>query len=267
MRATFASVAACALALGLAAGCKCSDKSVTPAASASAAAPIVLPPLNADSWLVELTVSGFAPASVSVPLGAREPRPVLIALHGASDRPEWQCGTWTGITRARGFVLCPRGVARKEEPERFGWASNEQVEKELRAALAALKARFGRHVAGGPVVLAAFDSGVPPAIAIAKQEPSFFSRLVLVGVGPDLVNAGVAGVLAKGGGRRVMLVCSDPACKRDAERYDLFIHSAGIENKLVDAGDFGRLLDGRVSKAIESELPWLVNGDPLYTVK
>jgi hypothetical protein len=189
---------------------------------------------------------------------------VVIALHGAADRPEWACGTWTGITRARAFVLCPRGTVHEHDTSRFGWSSPEQVARELRAALQALKARFGRHVASGPVVLAAFEAGVPPALEIAMQEPSFFSRLVLVAPGPDLVSAGTAGVLAKGGARRILLVCSDAACRADAERYDLFIHSAGIENKLLDLGDLGRCLDDRVAKALAAALPWLVEGDPLY---
>src|SRR5262245_55783039 len=31
---------------------------------------------------------------VAVPLGAREPRPIMIALHGGSDQPDWACGAW-----------------------------------------------------------------------------------------------------------------------------------------------------------------------------
>src|SRR4051794_30632555 len=54
-------------------------------------------PLAGYPWQIELTdpLAGEADAGkkntrlgfVSIPLGAREPRPIMIALHGGSDRP------------------------------------------------------------------------------------------------------------------------------------------------------------------------------------
>src|SRR5437660_1672656 len=46
---------------------------------------------------------------VSVPLGAREPRPIMVALHGGSDRPERACPAWRIAAEAYPFVVCPRG--------------------------------------------------------------------------------------------------------------------------------------------------------------
>ena len=46
---------------------------------------------------------------VTVPLGAREPRPLVVALHGGSDRPEWACSAWRSISEGHAFVVCPRG--------------------------------------------------------------------------------------------------------------------------------------------------------------
>src|SRR5687768_13700772 len=40
-------------------------------------------------WLITMPVEGFRDARVTVPQGATEPRPVVVALHGAGDRPEW----------------------------------------------------------------------------------------------------------------------------------------------------------------------------------
>src|SRR5690606_1646561 len=62
-------------------------------APASASAGSALAPLRAPSWLVALDVPGFGSANVAVPLGARSPRPLVIALHGDADRPEWPCGS------------------------------------------------------------------------------------------------------------------------------------------------------------------------------
>src|SRR5262245_18804480 len=82
----------------------------TPTGSHSAATPSpnpqpaskskLLPPLQAAEPMLALEVPGFRPAIVSVPTGAREPRPVWLALHGNFDRPEWQCGVWREVTGA-----------------------------------------------------------------------------------------------------------------------------------------------------------------------
>ncbi len=234
-------------------GCKCGSSS-----GAADGGPKLLEPLSAPSWLVELPLQGFGAAAAAVPLGARTPRPIVVVLHGGADRPEWQCGTWTGITHGRAFVLCPRGVAKGE---RFGWGSPDATQKELRQALKALKARFGEHVDKGSVVLAAFGAGTKQATEIARQEPAFFSNLALVGVEDGAWSAGTAGVFVKRGGKSVLFVCSDPQCITSAERFAMFTRGAGAYSKLVSAGKFGRQLDGRVASAVEKEFPWLVDKD------
>lgn len=254
-----------ALAGALLPSCKCGATKPPPAASATPAKP-ALPPLSAEGWLVALPVPGFGSASVAVPLGAIEPRPLVIALHGGADRPEWQCGTWVGIARSRPFVLCPRGVPTADPPgaARYGWDSTDKTLAELRAALKALKARFGAHVAPGPVVLAGFSTGTRAAVELARQEASFFSRLVLVAPEDDLVTPGLAGVFRRGGGRSVLLVCSDASCKSAAQRYALFLRGAGAATKLLELPQYGRVLDARVASAIAAEYAWLVEGDARF---
>jgi hypothetical protein len=245
-------------------GCRCSKSTSN---SVLAKRPEPLPPLAAPSWLVDLDVPGFEKASVAVPLGATEPRPIVIALHGDADRPEWQCGTWVGIAKSHPFVLCPRGVLRKDlklEPARYGWGGVEDGEKELRAALHALKGRFAKHVAPGSVVMAAFGAGVKQAAWVVRQEPSFFARVIFVGAGPDDWSAGFAGLFAAGHGRRMLFVCSDPECKTESEHYLMMARGAGTDAKLLDAGEIGRQLDPRVASAISPEFWWIVDDDSRY---
>ena len=59
--------------------------------------------------------------------------------------------------------------------------SAHDTERELRAALRSLKQRFERYVAKGPVLLAGFGAGADHAAFLARQEPTFFSRVALLG--------------------------------------------------------------------------------------
>ncbi len=257
-------------ALALATGCRCdappSGGAHRPAPDASAApASRTLPPLEASSWLEQIPVDGFGPASVSVPLGATTPRPIVIALHGKGDRPEWQCGSFRGIAGEHVFVLCPRGApVRVAGEERFTFTSFERVERETRAALRALKERYGAHVAGGPVVLAGFSLGAEHAALLQRQEPSFFAHLVLVEGGSKSWSSTQARLFSERGGRRVLFVCGQPSCVVLARRQVLFTQRAGGEAKLLDAGNLGHVLDGRMVRAIRAEWDWLVAGDARF---
>jgi poly(3-hydroxybutyrate) depolymerase len=256
-------------------GCRCGARSevagapAPPSASAaaSAAPPKKLPPLRAESWLMELPLDGGAAASVSVPLGATEPRPIVIALHGAGDRPEWQCGTWRGIADNRAFVVCPRGVPHPDFPvsaPRYTWTNVAGTETALRAALRALKARFGEHVASGSVVLTGFSLGAAHAVHLLRQEPAFFSRVVLVEGGAQGWSATLGAVFARNGGKRVLFVCTQPACRPGALTAVRLTERGGAQAELVDAGNLGHVLDGRAAAAIKPRFLALVDGDPRW---
>jgi pimeloyl-ACP methyl ester carboxylesterase len=268
-------VAAAALVALLAApGCRCNPRSETVGtASASASAqrpppPKKLPPLHAESWLIELPLEGFGTTSVTVPLGATGPRPILIALHGAGDRPEWQCGTWRGISDNRGFVVCPRGIPHPGFPPsapRYTWSDVATTESELKAALKALKVRFGEHVAPGSVVLTGFSLGASHASRLLRQEPGFFSRVVLVEGGARDFSATLGTVFAKNGGKKLLFVCTQPGCKPAAQTAVRLVERGGAEAELLDAGNLGHVLDGRAAALIKPRFQALVASDPRWS--
>jgi hypothetical protein len=123
-----------------------------PTARSSADALDAAPPEPAElsgNPLVGLEVEDFRTAAVSVPLGSRGPRPVVIALHGNYDRPEWQCSVWREITEGVPWVLCPRGIPRADAPkglDRWTYGSAEAVRSELSAALQALAQAYPEYV-------------------------------------------------------------------------------------------------------------------------
>lgn len=239
-------------ALALLLGCACSGGK-----SKSA-----LPPLGASSWRTELEVKGFGPASVALPLGATTPRPIVVVLHGASDRPDWQCGSFRGALGGKVFIVCPQGIA-GGEPGRFALSSVEDTSAELRAALGALKARFGRHVAASPVVLVGYAEGATMAVELARQEPSFFARVALVQGDPAAFSPTAATVFAKRGGKRALFFCTDATCDDNAVSRSLLLQRARVESKAVRK-DVGPYLDERFTAALAPELKWLLSDDSRF---
>jgi dienelactone hydrolase len=244
----------------------------TPAAPIASAAPSASakPPsasaelpreLTAAAALVPLAVPGFGDAVVSLPLGARERRPIALALHGNFDRPEWQCEVWRRITAGQVFVLCPRGIARRDVPkelDRWEWGSLAKTKSEIVAALAALRSRYPEHVKSGPIVFTGFSLG---AILGARliQDPE-------LGVGAAvLTEGGYQGwTLAKAKAlrpslRRLLFACGQTECK-NAYRYQLegLFQKAELPATVVADVKAGHTYDDPVAALIATEWPGLV---------
>jgi len=213
-----------------------------------------LAPLVAKSWLVELDVPGFANAKLAAPAGATGPRPIVIALHGVADRAEWACGAYRGIVGGRPFVLCPRGVKRKDlsaSEDRYTFGSADDTSRELRAALTALKSAYGAYVAAGPVILAGFELGADHAAQIALQEPSFFSRVVLVAASKEAWPSSAASLFGRQGGELV-LFASGGARQSDAAWQAALTRRGGAEARLVLLGEPPDLGPDSVSRLSQS---------------
>ena len=217
-----------------------------------------LPPLTASSWLVPLEVRGFGQALAAVPFGASAPSPVLIAIHGDHDRPEWACGSYRSVVQRRAFILCPRGVARPDHEFTLGTSVN--TADELRQALPALKARFGAHVAAGSVVLAGLGPAVEHVIELALKEPSFFSHLLLVDGSTRRLTLPAATRFGAAGGRRVLALCSPGACDADVEDRLRALGPTGVAARVVRA-QRGHGLDAEMVKTLRGGFAWLVSGE------
>jgi predicted esterase len=241
------------------------------AAPSSAAAPSLSPPrlapLSAETDLAPLAVTGFRDAIVSVPNGATEPRPVVLALHGNFDRPEWQCEVWRGITRARAFVVCPRGVPRPDAPkslDRWTYGKGTDVRAEIEAALAALRTRFSGYVAEGPILYAGFSLGAIHGVGIVASDGQRYPRAVLVEGGHDGWTPARAKSFAAAGGKRVLFACGQRACKTEAASARKNLEREGITTQLVFGGEVGHTYDGPVAAEIARVFSWLVADDPRF---
>ncbi len=236
-----------------------------PADPAPPVDPLGRPPLSAAAPIVAFEVEGFGQAVASLPLGARGRRPVVIATHGNYDRPEWQCQVWREIVGDRAFVLCPRGTQRPDSPSaddiRFTYGSNQSLEREVDAALAALAARFPDHVDAAQPVYTGFSLGAIMGVSIASRRPSTYPRAVLVEGGHDKWTPAAAKAFVEGGGRRVLFVCSQRWCAGDARLAASRLARAGAEVKVVQGPDVGHRYDGPTAETTKKALPWLLEGD------
>jgi hypothetical protein len=233
------------------------DAAASPPPPAPTASGADLPPLGGD-WFVHLPLEGFGAAGVSVPLGTTTPRPLVVALHARADRPEWACGEWRGITQAQPFILCPHGVP-ADAPSNAGlvFAGIEPTRREIDAGIAALRARFGPYVAEGPMICAGFSLGANLGVRVAAAEPARFPIAVLGEGGHDAWTPERVAGFAKGGGKRVLFVCSTGVCDTEAARPLLALAHAGVETKLVSAGHIGHLVDDRVVSVVREAWPWV----------
>lgn len=217
--------------------------------------------LQASSWLVELDVPGFGKAALAVPLGAKSPRPIVIALHGSADRPEWACSALRSIAGPAPFVLCPRGVPRTDfaaSDPRYTFGTVDDTARELRAALAELKRRFGVYVAAGPVVFSGFELGADHAAWIAAQEPSFFARLLLIE--PSLASwpSSQAALFGRSGGQRVLFAFG-PAHADEFRLRALLTRRGGADSRavLLGTGDGPVTLEPPNRRLLIQNWPWL----------
>lgn len=211
--------------------------------------------------LVELPVPGFGAALVVLP-AAMEPRPLLLAAHGAGDSPEWQCETWRRMV-ADVVVLCPRGVPFSSRPNPgYFFRNHHQLEAEVLAAVEALRQTHGSRVAPGPGIYTGYSQGATMGALMVVRHGALFDRLVLVEGGYSEWNVPIAKRFAATGGQRVLLACGTPHCQRRAEASVTHLTRAGLAARLEYAPGAGHIYDGDVAERVVAAWPWLSGAQP-----
>jgi hypothetical protein len=201
-------------------------------------------------------------AFVSVPLGATEPRPVMVGMHGAGDRPEWACGGYRAATDAFPFIICPRGLP--DGPEKFNSPGAARILEDVTSALVSLRTRFGPYVADGPLLYAGFSLGAIHGAEVVASHGDLFPVALLIEGGYTQITFQLASRYAKSGGKRILLGCGQPGCPSSFSAAERALRGAGIDEKLLDAKTGRHNLDGPMMQALHDAWPWLVAGDPRW---
>ncbi|RYZ03974.1 MAG: hypothetical protein EOO73_25285 [Myxococcales bacterium] len=199
-----------------------------------------------------LEVQGFLPAVLFVPAGT-EPRPLVVAAHGAGGSPEWECEYWSRLLREQSFVLCLRGTSLGKSGGYY-YRTQYALEAELVAAERAARAREPRITPGGTYV--GFSQGSSMGSAIIAKHGAKFSRLVLV-EGFERWNVPRARTFAKSGGKRILFACGTKECQAVATESARWIERGGVQVRVEYAPGAGHTPLGEVQERVTSALPWL----------
>jgi len=197
---------------------------------------------------------------VSVPLGARAPRPILIALHGGSEKPERACLAWRGITEAYPFVICPRGWGGNES--RLGWISPSDTNQRIARAVAATKRTFGSWVEDTrSLVLAGFSMGGGQVALVARRDPQTYRRIVVGDSAHDPRAAlAFAGEWVTGGGERALFLCTTSGCEPSMRAAARKVARERAHARLNIAPTQVHALSERAVQSMRRDWAWLVEG-------
>jgi poly(3-hydroxybutyrate) depolymerase len=256
----------CAGVVALAACAACSRHAPAPAeraVDAHDASPVDASPADARAplggvpWQIDLIDGTTKLGCVSVPLGAREPRPIMIALHGGSDRPEWACSAWRGITNAYPFIVCPRGVGANDAA--LAWSSPADTKQRVARAIAATKTMFEGWIREAPIVLAGFSMGATQAALLAKSEPRTYARIALAesAYAPEPVMT-FAPAWAAGGAERAIFLCTTLGCEAPYRSAARNVASHHVPARLNIAGTTEHGMWDVVVRSMRRDWPWLV---------
>jgi predicted esterase len=214
------------------------------------------PELDVTSNFVTLAVAGFRDAVVSVPKRKNRAASVMVALHGNFDRPEWQCETWRRMSDAETWIVCPRGIPRRDAPpslDRWEWGSLASTKTEISASLAALRARFPEHVDGrSRLVLIGFSLGaILGARMLADPELAIESAVLIEG-GYEGWTKAAAERAADAGLGGVLFACGQTACRNAVRRVSPLLERAGIVPVVVEDLKAGHDYSGSLADQVRA---------------
>ncbi|HEY1959378.1 MAG TPA: hypothetical protein VGH28_27395 [Polyangiaceae bacterium] len=220
--------------------------------------PPKLAPLMPDGgWFQTFTDDAGVPTYVAVPTGATAPRPIIVGLHGAQDRPDWACSEWFGAAGGRAFVVCPRGSPLAGA---WAWSSVDQIAKKSAEALAVARAHFGPWIQDGPALYGGWSQAATLGALVLAKRPDLFDAAVLVELGHTPLDArAFAASIRASHVRAVAVVCATGSCETWCDRAKPAMSNLAFECET--AGHRGHTFDGVVAQRVWRAIQFVENGE------
>jgi predicted esterase len=214
-----------------------------------------------------LPVPGHPDAWMSLPTGATDKRPVVVVIHGAGDRPDWQCGGWRRATRELAFIVCPRGsyapLDSTKGDARYTHRGGAVLLAYIDASLAAVEARYPDYADTSTPILAGFSLGASEILALAVQAPARFPRIALIEGGTGGWTDERIDAYRAGGGQRVLYGAGQRANESTGRAAVKRLLARGLDARVVYA-PVDHTFDPPLEDAVRDELAWFVAGDPRW---
>jgi pimeloyl-ACP methyl ester carboxylesterase len=216
------------------------------------------PPPLLGAPLEKLELGGET-AFVSLPVGARDKRAVIVGVHGAGDRPDWACAEWKAVAADWAFVVCPQATnPHPADKNTFVWGSAAAIAAQADRAVAALRERYGAWMDDGPLVYGGWSQGGTLAASVIETRPGVYDRAVLVEVGHTALDAdAVAASFASAGIRRAIVSCESPKCRTFAQTFERAARRRRLPAQTVDIGNRHHWFDEPVFRALGPKMAWL----------
>lgn len=193
---------------------------------------------------------------------ASEPRPLLLAAHGAGGAPEWHCAFWAERVRAAAFVVCPRGRPYDHSGAAFYFPQHHDLDARIQSALQAFEASYRERWTGRHSVYVGYSQGATMGAYLLPTRGSEFEFALLVEGGYQQWPVKNAREFQASGGRRAFFACGTDACTRGATRSMRWLQMGGVEARLSTAPGAGHTPAGAVGEIARDALGWLVRDAP-----
>jgi pimeloyl-ACP methyl ester carboxylesterase len=192
---------------------------------------------------------------------------VVVALHGNFDRPQWNCEVLPELVEGRAWILCIRGVPRRDTPrelDRWTYGARSRVMAEIDAALAALRARYPGRVDDTRPLLAGFSLGAIYAARFGVARPDRFPRLYLVEGSHKVWTPRNTRRFARGGGKGVVFGCGRRGCGAWSRRLCRSFGRLGVSCAEVTVPGLGHAYTDPLPREALPLFRKLVAGDPRW---
>lgn len=137
------------------------------------------------------------------------------------------------------------------------------LDKEILAAMTALRQRYGQYVADD-WVYAGFSRGAFLGASFVTLHPDKFGRAILIEGGQSAWTPQNVASFAARGGKRVLFACGQPSCIEESNPAAALLKAQKTATRVVIGQGEGHGYKKQVKEELKKSFDWVVEGDPAW---